>query len=89
MIILQSSTFAKQVKKLHENQKRSLDQALQKIIANPLIGDAKKGNLAGVRVYKFSMVNELMLLACEFNDDKMQLLMLALGTHENFYRDLG
>jgi mRNA-degrading endonuclease YafQ of YafQ-DinJ toxin-antitoxin module len=66
----------------------ALDQAIQKIVANPLVGSPKKGNLAGIRVYKFSMIKDLMLLAYEFNDDKMQLLLLALGTHENFYRDL-
>ena len=88
MIVLQSSTFKKQTKKLHKNQKRDLDKAVRKIIDNPLIGICKKGDLGGVQVYKFKMVGQLMLLAYEFDSAQIILFMLALGSHENFYRDL-
>ena len=89
MKILQTSTFVKQVKKLQVNQKKQLDQAIIMIANNPYIGEIKKGDLRGVYVYKFKMVNQLMLLAYECNDEKEPtLLLLALGSHENFYRDL-
>lgn len=88
MNIVQTTTFAKQIKKLHKNQKHDLDQALKEIIEDPMMGDLKKGDLNGIRVYKFSMVNQLTLLAYEFNEDKFLLVLLALGSHENFYRDL-
>lgn len=88
MNILQTPTFAKQVKKLHKNQKVSLDQTVKKIVVTPFIGEMKKGNLSNVFVYKFKMVNQLTLLAYEFDNGKLSLLLLAIGTHENFYRDL-
>jgi len=65
-----------------------LDGAIKQIIKNPSIGELKKGDLNGVQVYKFKMVNQLTLLAYDFNADKKQLILLALGSHENFYRDL-
>ena len=90
MNVLQTPTFIRQTKKLYPNQKKDLDLAIRSIIANPSIGVMKKGDLAGVQVYKFSMINQLTLLAYEFNEDngQLQLILLALGSHENFYRDL-
>ena len=88
MKILQTPTFGKQIKKLHKNQKSDLDQAVEYIVNNPGIGDLKKGDLAGVQVYKFKMVNQLALLAYQFDDNADQLVLLVLGSHENFYRDL-
>ena len=88
MHILQTPTFSKQVKKLHQNQKKDLDEAIRVITKKPSIGDMKKGDLRGVQVYKFKMVSQLTLLAYEFYEDRVELLLLALGSHENFYRDL-
>jgi addiction module RelE/StbE family toxin len=86
MKILQTPTFKKQVKKLYSNQKIELDNAVYEIIKTPDIGQMKKGDLTGVRVYKFRVINQLYLLAYQIND--YQLELLSLGTHENFYRDL-
>jgi hypothetical protein len=56
------------------------------IISDPAVGEAKKGDLAGVYVYKFQCVGQLYLLAYEY--DPATRLLLLLGSHENFYRDL-
>lgn len=88
MKVLQTPTFAKQVKKLHKNQQADLNEAIHCILADPTIGDLKKGDLAGVRVYKFDMVHQLMLLAFEVDALDECIILLALGSHENFYRDL-
>ncbi len=88
MNILQTPTFAKQIKKLHKNQKHDLDNAIKKIAQNPFIGIMKKGNLSGIRVYKFKMTKQLTLLAYGFYENKIQIIILAIGSHENFYRDL-
>ncbi len=53
-----------------------------------MIGDAKVGDLAGVRVYKFKMNGQLILLAYEVFGSEDVIKLLALGSHENFYRDL-
>ena len=87
MRIVVSPTFSRTVKRLHRNQKADLDKAVRAIVENPPIGDAKVGDLAGVRVFKFRMVNQLCLLAY-VQPDGDTLELLALGAHENFYRDL-
>ena len=86
MEILQTPSFKRSVKKLHKEQRKILEEAIRSIVKQPTIGQAKKGDLAGIRVYKFKMFNQLILLAYQHNVDK--LILVALGSHENFYRDL-
>ena len=86
--MFQSRQFAKAVKKLHSNQKSDLDKAVQLLMGDPLIGDSKAGDLEGVRVHKFKIVNQLNLLAYSYEDEILTLTLLAVGSHENFYRDL-
>ncbi|HIJ85742.1 MAG TPA: type II toxin-antitoxin system RelE/ParE family toxin [Magnetococcales bacterium] len=88
MRILQSCLFKNAVKRLHANQKCDLDEAVRAIAADPVIGEAKVGDLAGVRVFKFKMTHQSTLLAYEYEDAEGSLRLLALGSHENFYRNL-
>ncbi len=88
MNVVQTSTFRKIVKKLHPNQKKEVDKAVKAIINNPDLGEQKVGDLSGVYVYKFKMVKQLTLLAYTYDDYTVTLTLLALGSHENFYRDL-
>ena len=88
MKVFQTKLFLKSIKRLHKNQKQSLDKAIQKIIKNSALGSIKKGDLAGVRVYKFKILKQLTLLAYMYNAKNKTLILLAIGTHENFYRDL-
>lgn len=88
MEIRQTKRFEKVYKKLHKNQLPEVNDAIKKIIASPAIGDLKKGDLAGLRVYKFMVQNQLMLLGYVLQDDCLILTLADLGTHENFYRDL-
>jgi len=50
------------------------------------IGQEKKGDLAGVCVYQFKGKTRFLLLAYEFND--FELLLISVGSHQHFYRDL-
>lgn len=84
--ILQAGVFVRAYKRLHNNQKDGVDQAIALIVANPLLGEAKKGDLAGVHVYKFDCVGQRFLLAYEY--DPQTRMLLLVGTHENFYRQL-
>ncbi len=86
--VLQTPTFKKAVKKLHKNQKADLDEAIKELMIDPLLGEQKKGDLAFLRVYKFSMVNQLTLLGYSYEDGTVILELMALGSHENFYRDI-
>ena len=84
--VLMMPVFKQRYKKLHPNQKTAVNDAIEIIKANPLIGTEKKGDLTGVYVYKFECVAQEFLMAYEF--DPTTLVLLALGVHENFYRDL-
>lgn len=88
MNIFQTNQFKREIKKLHPNQKRDVDVAVRAIVKDPDLGHPKIGDLAGVLVYKFKMVNQLTLLAYTYDHQTITLTLLALGTHENFYRDL-
>ena len=88
MHIVQTSIFVKQIKKLHNNQKKDLDAAVSALLSDPQLGAAKKGDLSDVRVYKFSMTRQLTLLAYGWQQDEERLVLFSLGSHENFYRDL-
>jgi len=86
MRALQTSGFKRSTKRLRSTQKVELDPAVRAILANPELGDMKKGDLASVRVHKFCMNKALVLLAYSVGADVITLM--ALGAHENFYRDL-
>lgn len=84
--LLQMPCFKNTYKKLHKPIQTEVDNAIRAIVKDPKIGTEKKGGLAGVFVYKFKVQKQEILLAYEW-DSKTRLLM-ALGVHENFYRDL-
>lgn len=86
--VVQTPTFQKVVKKLHANQKQDLDKAVKAIMAEPTLGERKKGDLAFLRVYKFKMTKQLTLLGYSYEDGSIILELIALGSHENFYRDI-
>ena len=86
--VLQTPTFIKVVKKLKANQKKELDSAIKELMAKPTLGEQKKGDLSFLRVYKFKMNKQLMLLGYSFDDGTLILELMALDSHENFYRDI-
>ncbi len=84
--IIQSPLFSSQKKKLHKNQIKNLDEAIRIIAQNPEFGTGKAGDLNGVQVYKFNLINTLVLLAYEI--DKSTLFLYSFGSHQNFYKEL-
>lgn len=88
MKVIQANEFARAVKKLPTQQKSELDVAVKAIMADPLLGEARVADLAGVRVYKVKMNKQLTLLGYEYDGETVTLHLLKLGSHENFYRDL-
>ena len=86
-----SPSFTRVAKKLHARDKIVLDEAIQSVVANPLIGEEKKGDLTGVFVYKFKLNSQETLLAYELRPHKTettQVLLVALGPQESFYETL-
>lgn len=86
--VLQTPSFKKAVKRLHKNQKKELDKAVKSLMEDPLLGEKKKGDLLFLRVYKFKMVKQLTLLGYSCQENSAVLELIALGSHENFYRDV-
>ena len=86
MKIIQSSSFARKVKKLHKQDKKELDNLIRKIIKSPLIGEEKRGDLKGILIYKFKLQNTKYLLAYRKKSDCIELIMI--GPHENYYKNL-
>ena len=86
MKAVQTPYFRRSYKKLHANQIKPVNEAIRHILSDVSCGEEKRGDLAGVWVYKFRVQKQQFLLAYEF--DKETLFLLALGIHENFYRDL-
>ncbi len=87
MRILVTPTFERAAKKLHRLQKNELDAAVKAVAADVGIGEEKVGDLAGIRVYKFHMINQMCLLSYRVLDAN-SIKLLTIGSHENFYRDL-
>lgn len=79
-------TFKKAYKKLHVAEQSIVDNAVRAIVEDSKIGQGKRGDLTDVFVYKFKIRHQEMLLAYEWTE--IERLLLALGKHENFYRDL-
>jgi mRNA-degrading endonuclease RelE of RelBE toxin-antitoxin system len=88
MQVLQTPRFSKQLKKLKPIQKDALDKAVQKVIDDPVIGIQKRGDLNYLRVYKFKMLKQQALLAYSYDEGRVIIKLLGVGSHENFYRDL-
>ena len=86
MKIYQSRIFENKVKKFSKEEKNLLDDEINKITENPLIGEEKKGDLRGVYVYKFKIKSLLYLLSYRMIKSDLELIMI--GLHENYYREL-
>ena len=91
LAILVTPTFARAIKKLHDKDKLIVDKAVRAIAGDPTIGEEKKGDLAGIFVHKFKINKQEILLAYQLHPDKispLSVLLLSLGSHENFYAEL-
>jgi len=68
--------------------KKKLNEAEDEIAIDPSLGEEKRGDLKGIRVYKFKSFDQQILLAYQVNKDKKEVVFVAVGGHENFYKDL-
>ena len=83
----QVNSFKNLYKKIHLNQKKELDKAIERVKKNPHLGKMKLGNLNGLRIYKFNMIGLHCLLAFRYFEKKKIIRLIKFGSHENFYRD--
>lgn len=86
--IEQTQNFKRVVKKLHVQHKQMLDKAIKDLIGNPELGESKVGDLRGIRVHEFEINHQKIKLAYSYFEEEKKIVLIALGQHENFYRDL-
>lgn len=88
MDVFQTNRFKQFFIKLHKNQLAEINKTIQNIIENPLIGEQKVGDLSWLRVFKFNSLSQRVLIGYSFDQEKLALTFVAIGSHENFYRDI-
>lgn len=90
-----SKRFNKAVVKLGKSNKglaSSIGEAMDEIRANPLAGELKTGDLEGIRCLDFRYSGTNYELAYDLEEDQdgniIVVLLLLVGTRENFYEEL-
>lgn len=86
--LIAAPKFLKLKKKLPDKLQEELDNQITSLLDEPEIGELKKGDLSGVRVHKFKYHSQQFLLAYQYDKKEDIIYLLAVGSHENFYRDL-
>jgi mRNA-degrading endonuclease RelE of RelBE toxin-antitoxin system len=86
--VIQTRRFARQYKKLNDKIAKDVDGAVVIVFNTPSIGERKKGDLAALLVYKFKSNDQLYLLGYSLDDGLRLIYLEAIGSHENFYRDI-
>ncbi|MFV0547711.1 MAG: type II toxin-antitoxin system RelE/ParE family toxin [Limnobaculum xujianqingii] len=85
--VYQSNRFEKALNKLPEKLRQAVEDEIDQIIDNPELGEQKKGDLSYLRVHKFKLNNQLTLLGYSWIDSKIELYLLSIDSHENFYQE--
>ncbi|MDE2417784.1 MAG: type II toxin-antitoxin system RelE/ParE family toxin [Burkholderiales bacterium] len=90
--------FSRFVKKSHKPLQLAIEDAVDEVCVDVTIGEAKVGDLAGIRVYKFKFNRQEYLMAYrppaagEVVDlstiEWLTIDFYQVGLHENFYDDL-
>ena len=88
MIVKQTGTFKRYVKKMYQQEKEALDEAIQQIISDPPTGEMKVSDLAVIQVFKYKHKVQLYSLAHAYLEKELVLALIGQGTPENFYREL-
>lgn len=83
--VYQTRRFEKALDKLPEALQEEVEDEVDRIIANPEIGERKKGDLSHLWVHKFRLNGQLTLLGYTWIEVKIELYLLSVGSYENFY----
>lgn len=69
--VYETPTFRRVFKKLSESDKVSVEDEIDKIIADPSIGEQKKGDLSYLWIHKFKLNKQLVLLGYSWLEKSM------------------
>lgn len=87
-LVLQAPRFSRAKRAFPDKVQLQIDEVVKGIVAEPLAGEQKRGALKAVRVVKFKVGPQQLLVAYTFTAKAQTLEMLDVGPHENFYRGL-
>lgn len=85
--VYESNLFTKQLSRLSVVQVKVVEDEIDKIIENPELGERKVGDLSHLWVHKFKLDGQLVLLGYSWVENKLELYLLNIGPHENFYQE--
>ena len=83
--VYESPVFRKALDRLPIEDVEVIEDEVDTIIDNPEIGQQKKGDLSYLRVHKFSLRGQQVLLGYNWQEERLTLHLLNIGPHENFY----
>jgi mRNA-degrading endonuclease RelE of RelBE toxin-antitoxin system len=86
--VVQAPRFGRSKKRLPAAAQLQIDEAAKGLLADPLSGEPKTGALKGVRVTKFKVGPQQLLLAYQLDAKRNMIEILEVGPHGNFYREL-
>lgn len=86
MKIVASNAFIRFKKKSNKNLQLKIDEQVKIFFETPEVGELKKGDLQGIRVYNLNFKSQLYLVSYEVIEQTLHLYVI--GTHENFYQRL-
>ena len=84
--IIASTRFLKFKNHSPSQLQLEIDQQVKLIAKDPDIGELKKGDLKGIRVYKFKFKAQQYLLSYEVLNNI--LFLYLIGRHENYYKGI-
>jgi mRNA-degrading endonuclease RelE of RelBE toxin-antitoxin system len=84
--VFETRRFTKALGKLAESQLVIVEDEIENIIGDPELGELKKGDLSHLRVHKFKIDTQQSLLGYAWLEDRIEIYLLHLGPHENFYQ---
>jgi len=79
---------ARKLKKLDTPIRMKVIEALDRIAENPFIGEKLKGNLSSLYSWHFNEKNVEYRIAYKINAADIVVIVLMIGTRENFYEEL-
>lgn len=86
--IVTTRRFTRTVKRMHPNIAGATHKAIAVIAKDPTLGEEKKSDLEFFYVYKFHVLDVQYLLAYLIDEEAKEIVLTAVGPHENFYRNL-
>lgn len=86
--VFSTRVFEKALDKMDEETLSLVEDEIDKIIGDPGIGTQKKGDLSYLWVHKFKIDGQQVLLGYSWKEQQLQLHLLNIGPHENFYQKM-